>query len=143
MENTGTNWLEIEEILDLLPEGFSFSIMLSGDIPQSPSDFDDFGGRQEVTWSPSLLYRLIAPGNTKTLKFTAIASVPQGNYWSDVLVEFEDGFEEPVYTWPTALVSVKDVYDVTVTDDEGNAVLITLQVWIGDENGEINTWDLQ
>ena len=42
-----------------------------------------------------------------------------------------------------ALISVKDVYTVTATDDADNNQVIALQVWVGDENGLIDTWNLQ
>jgi hypothetical protein len=60
------------------------------------------------------------------------------------LVDFGGGsFAEDRYTWPTALISVKDVYTVTAIDDEGNNQVIALQVWVGDENGVIDTWTLR
>ena len=77
------------------------------------------------------------------MEFTATATVTQGNYWSDLLVDFGGGsFPEDRYSWTTALVSVKDVYDVTAVDENGNAIVVELQVWIGDQNGVINTWNL-
>jgi len=64
--------------------------------------------------------------------------------WSDLLVDFGGGsFSEDRYIWPTALISVKDVYTVTATDDADNNQVIALQVWVGDENGVIDTWNLQ
>ena len=41
------------------------------------------------------------------------------------------------------MISVKDVYTVTAIDDEGNNQVIALQVWVGDENGVIDTWTLR
>jgi len=50
---------------------------------------------------------------------------------------------ENIYTWPTALVSVKDVFDVTANDDGGVASFVDVNVWIGDLTGEIKYWDLK
>ena len=83
-------------------------------------------------------------GTSKTLKFSTTASITRGNYWSDLLVDFGGGsFAEDRYTWPTALIAVKDVYTVAAIDDEGNNQVIALQVWVGDENGVIDTWTLR
>ncbi len=75
-------------------------------------------------------------GTSKTLKFSTTASITRRSYWSDLLVDFGGGsFAEDRYTWPTALISVKDVYTVTAIDDEGNNQIIALHVWVGDETG--------
>ena len=144
-ENIGTADLSIHEYKDLLPEGFSYlSTSPSGDITNIPDEVKQASGvnRQWVTWqfSPDIP---ITAGTSKTLIFTTIATINQGNYWSDLLADINGGLlSQDRYSWPTALVSVKDVYDVTATDDEGNAQVIALQVWIGDLNGVINTWNL-
>ncbi len=121
-----------------------FRWALSGDITDAPFKLHHVSqvDRQRVTWkfNPDVQE---ASGTAKTLTFSTTAIVTNGNYWSDLLVDFGGGsFSEDRYSWPTALVSVKDVYDVTATDDEGNAQVIALQVWIGDLNGVINTWNL-
>ena len=145
VDNIGTDDLTISEFRDLLPVGFSYvSTSPSGDITDVPDKLQQISqvDRQEITWkfNPDIP---LASGTSKTLKYSTTAAVTNGNYWSDLLVDFGGGsFSEDRYTWPTALVSIKDVYDVTVTDDEGNTVVISLQVWIGDENGVINTWSL-
>jgi len=51
-------------------------------------------------------------------------------------------FAEDRYSWPTALISVRDVYTVSATDDQGNEQVIAAEVWLGDENGSIATWAL-
>jgi len=145
VDNIGADDLTISGIIDLLPVGFSYvSMNLAGGITGAPSQLHQVAqvDRQRVTWALNPDVPLTS-GTSKTLKFTTTASVTQGNYWSDVLVDFGGGsFAEDRYTWPTALVSVKDVYDVTAVDADGNALVIALQVWIGDQNGVINTWNL-
>ena len=99
--------------------------------------------RQRVTWkfNPEIP---LESGTAKTLIFSTTASLTSGNYWSNILVDFGRGsFSEDRYIWPTALILVKDVYTVTATDDAGNNQVIALQVWVGDENGAIDTWNLQ
>ena len=98
--------------------------------------------RQRVTWnfSPDVA---LASGETINLTFDATGTAPHGNYWVDLLVDFAGGtFPETLYTWPTAVVSVKDVYQVTAIDADGNETVIDLQVWIEGENGLIASWGL-
>ncbi len=78
------------------------------------------------------------------MKFSTTPEITRGDYWSDLLVDFGGGsFSEDRYSWPTALISVKDIYTVTATDDSGNGQVIAAEVWVADENGLINTWDLR
>jgi uncharacterized repeat protein (TIGR01451 family) len=145
VENIGDEELELAGIIDLLPTGFNFdSINPSGDITEVPSQIHTVVqvNRERVTWNFSGDVG-IDEGTSKTLSFSAIAVITQGNYWSDVLFDFAGGdFPEDVYTWPTALISVIDAFDVQAVDDEGNETVINLQVWVGDQNGVINTWNL-
>ena len=60
------------------------------------------------------------------------------------MVDFGGGsFSENRYTWPTALISIDDIYSVSATDDAGNNQIISAQVWVGDASGVINPWNLQ
>ena len=142
----GEDNLTISGIIDLLPTGFAYSSTdQSGDITDVPSQLHTVPqvNRERVTWNfnPDVS---LASGTSKSLIYTATATITQGNYWSDVLADFGGGdFPEDIYTWPTALVSVKDIYDVQATDSSGNQIVIALQVWVGDLNGVINTWDLR
>ncbi len=145
VENIGDEDLELAGIIDLLPSGFNFDSMNpGGDVSEAPSQIHTVVqvNRERVTWNFTDDIE-IDEGTSKTLSFSAIAVITQGNYWSDVLFDFAGGdFPEDVYTWPTALISVIDVFDVQAVDDEGNETVINLQVWVGDQNGVINTWTL-
>ena len=146
VDNIGADDLTLKEFIDLLPTGFSYvSTSPSGDITDVPDQLHQESqvDRQRITWkfNPNIA---LASGASKTLIFSTTATITKGDYWSDLLVDFGGGsFSEDRYSWPTALVSVRDVYNVTVTDDEGNNLVITAQVWIGDENGVVNTWNLE
>ncbi|MCH7842050.1 MAG: DUF11 domain-containing protein, partial [Chloroflexi bacterium] len=146
IDNIGADDLTLKEFIDLLPTGFSYvSTDPSGDITDVPDQLHQESqvDRQRITWkfNPNIA---LASGTSKTLIFSTTATITKGDYWSDLLVDFGGGsFSEDRYSWPTALVSVRDVYNVTVTDDEGNNLVITAQVWIGDENGVVNTWNLE
>ena len=66
-----------------------------------------------------------------------------GRYPTLILVDLGGGSFDDIYSWPTALVSIKDVFSVTAFGDDGATQIISLQVWIGDQNGVINTWNLR
>ena len=54
----------------------------------------------------------------------------------------EEALEMLPNTWPTALISVSDLYSVTATGDQGNRQVIDAQVWFGDQDGEVQSWTL-
>jgi uncharacterized repeat protein (TIGR01451 family) len=145
LDNIGSTSITIKEYIDLLPTGFSYvSTSPNGDITEIPHNLhhENQVDRQRVTWKFNPDVEL-SPGESQSLIFTTTASLTRGNYWSDLLVDFAGGtFSEDRYSWPTALISVRDVYTVTATDNQGNEQVIAAEVWLGDENGSIATWTL-
>lgn len=142
VSNIGTLPLTLAGLIDLLPEGFSYDSISDGDITVAPSQLQQVSqlDRQKVTWdfSPQIL---IEPGTAKTLRFSTTAVIGQGYYWVDLLAQFAGGsFPEQIYTWPTALFRLRDVYDVTVTTGSGTVVL-SAQVWLEGAGGG-TTWDI-
>lgn len=145
MDNIGSISITIKEYIDLLPPGFSYvSTSPNGDITEIPHNLhhENQVDRQRVTWkfNPDIE---LSTGESQSLIFTTTASLTRGDYWSDLLVDFAGGtFSKDRYSWPTALISVRDVYTVTATDNQGNEQVIAAEVWLGDENGSIATWAL-
>ena len=81
----------------------------------------------------------VVSGTFQTMKYSAKAVIARWNYGSNVLVKFRRRVDAPgVYTWPTAVVSVKDVYHVTTTSDGGDTLPFAVEVWVGGENGVID-----
>ena len=74
------------------------------------------------------------PGQTKTISFSADAIIFEGNYWVDLLVSFDPYFPEKVYTWPTAVLAVVEVYTVEIIVD-GVVVPNALTLWVQAEDG--------
>ena len=146
VENVGTEDLEIEKLRDWLPEGFSYlSTSPSGDMTEVPKDLHQESevNRQRITWEPDDEVDLDS-GDSKTLKYSTTASITRGNFYSDIIVELGDGsFGVDRYTWPTALVSVNDLYTVSATTEGGAEIVIALQVLIGDQDGLVSSWTLQ
>ena len=86
----------------------------------------------------------VPSGTSKTLKFSTTTVVTRGNYWNDLLTDFGGGsFPENIYTWPTALVSVKDIFGVTATRVGSDVSVADIGVWIGDEAGLIDFWGIR
>lgn len=146
MDNIGDESIKIEEFNDMLPLGFNYSSMnLAGDVTQTPFSTNINGStdREEVIWhfDPDVE---VTSGNSKTLKFTATAAIMRGNYYSDLITNFDDDieeFEKDKYTWPTALLAVRDVFLNTATTSSGDVVAI-MRLNIADEGGLVNNWDL-
>ena len=149
VENFGTEDLEISGIKDLLPGGEPFPFKYfppdtPGDITQDwtkeqlinlkPPETD----RWEYTWDSEIIP--LPSGTSKTLKFTAIGAVSSGNYWVDLLVSFAGAFPEKVYTWPTAVFSVRDSWNVIITDED-DEVIVDLVVVMEGEDGFLESWN--
>ena len=69
-------------------------------------------------------------------------------HWSDLLVTFneiiDDDLElEPVYTWPTALVTVRDIFQVEAQIGDSNEVIGNYEVWVGSDSGTIVSWTVE
>jgi len=132
-------------LTDLLPTGFTFGTMdFSGDITDAPwkVQTQNSVSRDEVTWrfqSPNIV---IPSGTSQTIRFSTTANLTRGDYRSDVLADFAGGvFPRNKYTWPTALIEVRDIFNVSASDDGGDQ-LSGLQLVVSDDTGEINTWTL-
>ena len=145
IENIGDTDVTLAGFVDLLPPGHAyFATEPTGTITDAPSNLHLVPqlDRQRVTWdfSPQVV---VASGGTATLTFKANSVATTGTYWTDLLVSFANGlFPEQKYTWPTAVVSVKDVYEVIAVDESGNEIVSGIQVWIEGESGIIANWGL-
>jgi hypothetical protein len=146
IDNIGAGDLMIKEFIDLLSVGFSYlSTSPSGDITEIPAQQNQVTpvDRQRLTWRFNQGIT-VASRTSETLKFSTTGALTRGDYWSDLLVDFDGGsFPEDRYTWPTALISVKDIYDVTAIAGDGSEQVIALQVWIGGENGTVESWNIR
>ena len=145
LDNIGTEDLDLKELIDLLPTGFTFGTMdFSGDITDAPwkVQTQNSVSRDEVTWrfqSPNIV---IPSGTSQTIRFSTTANLTRGDYRSDVLADFAGGvLPRNKYTWPTALIEVRDIFNVSASDDGGDQ-LSGLQLVVSDDAGEINTWTL-
>ena len=133
-------------IRDLLPLQFCYlesSAVYQGanlpdpvrNIPQGSKTCPDSSTRQQLDWD---FDDAIPSGDTRVLTYQATALVGAGDYWSDLLVNFAEFTNPPIYTWPTAPVVVRDKYTVNATID--GRIIADFEVSVGDGSGEIEDY---
>ena len=141
--NLGPSGVTGYGIRDLLPLGFCFvasSATYQGaslvdpvmNIPQGSNLCPSSDTRQRLDWDFS---ESIPSGEARTLVYRTTALVSAGNYWSDLLVNFTEFTDPAVYTWPTAVVMVRDSYTVDASVD-GRAI-VSFDVSMGGSSGGI------
>ena len=95
-------------------------------------------GRQRLNWFHSFGLPTLLPGETKTLTFEADALVTSGTYYNEVwvfLLEYDENHAG--YTYPSALVTMKDVYEISI--DGG---VPSSEIWILDDEADIHRWNI-
>ncbi|MBI2867042.1 MAG: DUF11 domain-containing protein [Chloroflexi bacterium] len=138
IENGGTVVLNMSQIRDLLPPFFFYvSGSAAGDITTSNPQINMFSGRQRLTWAFSPQVQ-VQPGQTKTLTFQATAQAGPGDYWNEVWVTLDE-FANPVYTWPTAPVTILDVVSI-IAVSQGTRT--ESEVWFTVNGFLEKTWDV-
>ena len=85
--------------------------------------------------NPLYFSESIPSGEARTLVYRTTALVSAGNYWSDLLVNFSEFTDPAVYTWPTAVVMVRDSFTVDASVD-GRAI-VSFDVSMGGSSGGI------
>lgn len=136
-------------IRDLLPLGFCFvesSATYQGagladpawNIPQGSKLCPSSDTRQRLDWD---FPKQIPGGETRTLVYRTTALAPAGDYWSDLLVNFTEFTDPPVYTWPTAVVMVRDTFVGSATAD-GRPIAI-FDVSMGGSSGGVDDFVIE
>ena len=111
-------------------------------IPKGNTTCPDPDTRQQLDWEFTVD---LAQGTTATLNYSATAQVSRGEYWSDLLVNFDDTqeFPEALYSWPSAVVTVKDAFDIQVTLSDGTTIIVKIRVVVGNSSGTIAQFEIQ
>ena len=144
---------------DLLPLGFCDQVptVYTGPVVQGPDpnvippklnivkgnkSCPDTDTRQHLDWEFSVD---LEQGEPATLAYSAIAKVSRGDFWSDLLVNFEDAqeFPEAMYSWPSAVVTVKDAFDFIVTLFDGTTIIVKIRAPVGNSSGTIAQFEIQ
>jgi len=147
VDNIGSFNVELHRFKDILPVGFTYvSTSPFGDIQDEPKEikWQADVGRWSLKWEWKDRID-IPPGTSLTLIFSTIAVITLGNFVNDLLVDPHgtDMTSRDIYTWPTGSVSIKDLYNVTATDANGDPLDIALRVLVGADGGEIDIWDIR
>jgi len=72
----------------------------------------------------------------------ADANISRGDYRSDVLADSAGGaFPRDKYSWPTALIEVRDIFTISGSDS-GEDTVIGSQLMVSDDAGGIDSWTL-
>ena len=120
------------------------STSASGDITDSPwrVQHENSVDREKITWRFTPDVTLVS-GIPQTLRYTATAAISRGNHRSDLLMDFAgSSFPQDKYTWPTAMLGIRDVFTVSATGDDGNSV-VTQRLLVAGLSGLVETWDLR
>ena len=52
-------------------------------------------------------------------------------------------FPEAMYSWPSAVVTVKDAFDFKVTLDDDTTIIVKIRVVVGNSSGTIAQFEIQ
>ena len=138
INSVGTAVLNMSQVRDLLPPFFFYVPgSTAGDITTTDPQTIMYQGRQRLTWAFSPQIQ-IQPGETKTLTFQATAQAGPGDYWNEVWVTLAE-FANPLYTWPTAPVTVLDVVSI-IAVSQGTRT--ESEVWFTVNGFLEKTWDV-
>ncbi len=138
IENTGPSQVSLFWLRDILPAGVIFtSGSVGGDITSSNPFVWTSGGRQNLNWI--FFFGLdIDPAETRTLTFDAVADLPSGVHQNEVWA-FTWPLTNTAYSWPTADITVFDVFRVTTGD---GTLQSSATLWLGQDDYTIKDWDV-
>lgn len=150
IKNIGTALLNMIRMCDYLPLGFCYiadSTTYEGNpypnpelnIPAGSTLCPDDDTRQRVTWDVT---EVIPSGSSRTVAFSTKATLKAGDYWSDLLVTFDE-IPDDVYTWPTALVTIRDAFSAEAKIGDSSKKIGRFEVWVGSESGTLNKWTIK
>ena len=138
IDNNGSVTLNMSKIRDRLPGGFMYVVgTAGGDITGAEPSTMIQQGSQRLDWNFSPDYQ-IPPGETRTLTFDAIASVPPGDYFNEVWLTIAE-FTDTIYTWPTALIKIMSAAE---TSAESGGLSAIGEVWANDGSYVTSKWQI-
>ena len=139
IENLGSATYTVDRIRDYPAPNIVYILgTTGGDITSADPFTWSGGGQTRMRWSflPSGVD--IGPGQTRTLTFQATATLDAGLHQNEVWVE-ANGNSNSGYSWPTAEITVFDVYKVDTADTRFQS---TAMVWLGQDEFRVSTWDV-
>lgn len=139
IQNDGPDDLDMWWLRDKLPPGFTYKWnTTTGDFTNKNPFAITLFGRQRLNWF--FLFPAIevdSGGGQRTLIFQAVAPTSVGIYYNEVwafFVGFDD--DDASYSWPSSLVMMADVYNITVDGEP------TSQVWLVGNTSTTRRWEI-
>ncbi len=137
-ENLSSIDQDFSWVIDDLPDGVTF---VNGTVQSDITTNNPFAWLdQPLVWIKSFnMYGYtMAPGETHYIEYQATGSLAAGSYESQVWITF-DFLGEFAFSFPTARISVYDVYDIAIANGQATS---TAQVWIGADGGyQVTEWE--
>ncbi|MCH8745929.1 MAG: DUF11 domain-containing protein, partial [Chloroflexi bacterium] len=141
IENTGTEDLDMTQVRDLLPVGFTYVPgTTSGDITVANPSTTMQQGRQRLTWDFSPEIEIEQSGDPKKTLVFDVQGVFTGGHWNEAWATFDE-FPDTIYTWPTAAVQIIGVTESTSVTADGTTVYSRLQQ-IGPDSYILVEWEI-
>ena len=144
IENVGTSTVHMEEISDLLPEGFTYKAGSSQGVSTADPTIEIEDGQQKLFWTLPLPHPSVGGGETVTQVFQATATLEEEDiYWNTAWVTLTPDSIGTVGTGSSAPVgggSSPYGYDITSSGGETSA---TASVSITDTGVSIQQWRVE
>ncbi|MEK7682179.1 MAG: hypothetical protein AAB369_05060, partial [Chloroflexota bacterium] len=106
ISNTGTATIKLEQVWDILPQGFTYVPGSSSGITTTEPTLTMQSGQQNVTWEFDSPHPSIPSGQARTQVFQATATPQDGIYHNEAWVETPSDSDNPASSGDTAPVAV-------------------------------------
>jgi uncharacterized repeat protein (TIGR01451 family) len=145
VENHDTVMHDYSWVIDILPPGLTFiGGSVSGNIGfiwgfTNPFQYPDDENGDRLYWPIAPWNDNLNPGQIRYLQFKASGALAQGVHTNEAWAFFW-WIGDHVYSFPTAEITVWDVYDLVVANENVSA---TAQVWMGADNSyHVTQWQV-
>lgn len=132
--NEGTEVLNISNLNDIIDTGLSYEPLSVSSSPASMGTLGEPATNQNqgtVKWNFPGAGKQLPTSTTWTIEYEVTGTLAKGQYASESEITFASSQAPAETTWPTALITVIDVYRIVVTNGD---VTYNCDVWIGTDS---------
>ena len=138
IDNTGTATIKLEQVWDILPQGFTYVPGSSSGITTAEPTLTMQSGQQKVDWEFDSPHPSIPSGQSATQVFQATATPLDGIYYNEAWVETTSDSDNPASSGDTAPVAATTPqYDIRAS---AGAVAIRSRVRVQSGVVGIRSW---